>query len=90
MQIPQPIEMTPEQLKALQAGQGVAHIKDPSTQRIYVLIEQGKQPELSEEYFRMKLEEGIAESNSGHSKLWNPDEIKDDLLRRRAENDLKS
>jgi len=41
MNIPIHIAMTPEQLAAVQAGQGVAHVQDPNTQRVYILIEQG-------------------------------------------------
>ena len=83
MKNPHPVAMTPEQL-AIQSGQGVAHIQDPSTQRIYLLIEQGQQPTLSDDYFREKLGEGLAESERGESKPWDVSELKDDLRRRYA------
>lgn len=84
MNNPVPIAMTPEQLAAVQAGQGVAHVQDPNTQRVYILIEQGQQPTLSDDYFREKIAEGLAESERGESKPWNVNERKDDLRRRYA------
>jgi len=89
MSNPAPIAMTPEQLAAVQAGRGIAHVQDPNTQRIYILIErglidQGQQPTLSDDYFREKLAEGLAESERGESKLWNVNDLKDDLRRRYA------
>jgi len=80
MNNPAPIAMTPEQLAAVQAGRGVAHVQDPNTQRIYILIEQGQQPK----YFREKLAEGLAESKRGESKVWNVNDLKNDLRRRYA------
>ncbi len=76
------IAMTPEQLAAVQEGQGIAHIQDPNTLRVYILIEQGQQPTLSDEYFREKLAEGLAESQRGESKPWNVNKLKEDLRRR--------
>ncbi len=89
MNNPAPIAMTPEQLAAVQAGQGIAHVQDPNNQRVYVLIEQGlieqgQQPTLSDDYFREKLAEGLAESERGASKPWRVNELKDDLRRRYA------
>ena len=82
MENPHPITMTPEQLAAVQSGHGVAHLQDPNTQRVYLLIEQGQQPTLSEDYFREKLGEGIAESDRGESKAWDVSKLKDGLRRR--------
>ena len=76
------MSMTPEQIAAVQAGKGVAHVQDPSTGRVYLLIEQGQQPTLSEDYFRAKIGEGITESQRGESKPWNANELKDDLRSR--------
>ena len=84
METPHPIPMTPEQLAAVEAGQGVAHVQDPKTGHIYLLIEQGQKPALSDDYFRKKLGEGIAESDRGQSKPWDVDQLKDDLRRRYA------
>ena len=84
MNNPVPIAITPEQLAAVQARQGVAHVQDPNTQRVYILIEQGQQSTLSDDYFREKLAEGLAESERGESKPWNVNELKDDLRRRYA------
>jgi hypothetical protein len=99
MKNPHPVAKTPEQIAAVQSGQGVAHVQDPSTQRIYVLIEQGlieqglieqglieqgHQPTLSDDYFREKLGEGLAESDRGESKPWDVSELKDVLRRRYA------
>ena len=84
MKNPHPLAMTSEQLAAIQSGQGIAHVQDPSTQRIYLLIEQGQQPALSDDYFREKIGEGLAESERGESKSWNVSELKDGLRRRYA------
>ena len=90
MDSPQPISMTPEQLAAVQAGHGIVHLQDPATQRTYVLIEEGEQPTLSEEYVRAKVEEGLAESARGESQPWDVEELKDDLIRRHADKNLPS
>ena len=82
--------MTPEQLAAVQAGHGIVHLQDPATQRTYVLIEEGQQPSLSEDYVRAKIEEGLAESARGESQTWDVDQFKNDLIRRHAEKNLPS
>ncbi len=71
--------MTPEQLSALQMGQGIAHIQDPETSRTYLLIEQGQQPSLSDDYFCEKLNEGVSEAERGDSKPWDVEALKNVL-----------
>lgn len=66
-----PIHVTPEQIAAISAGNGFAHAEDPATHRVYLLVEQGKAPTLSDEYFRQKLADGVAEADRGECRAWN-------------------
>lgn len=77
--------VTTEQLRALQAGEGIAHLQDPATGRTYVLIDQGEQPTLPDEYFCEKVREGLEESRRGESTPWDVDRLKQDLLTRRED-----
>ena len=74
--------LTPEQVSAVEAGNGFAHAEDPVTHRTYLLVEQGRAPTLSDEYFRQKIEEGLAESDRGESRPWDVEDLKVDLRRR--------
>ena len=50
-------ELTPDQRQAILSGAGEPlHIHDPQTQKVYLLIEQGAEPTLEEEYIRRGLE----------------------------------
>lgn len=49
-------ELTPEQRQAVLAGGGAPlHIHDTETQKVFVLIEQGAEPALDEEYVQQGL-----------------------------------
>ena len=85
MDNPETISITAEQIAALQAGQGIVRIQDPGTQRIYLLIDQGLQPSLSDDYFRAKINEGLAESQKGESLPWDPEQLKQELRERIGE-----
>lgn len=76
------VHITPEQIAAVTAGNGIAHIEDPTTRRIYLLVEQGQAPTLSDDYFREKIAVGIAEADRGECQLWDVDQLKADLRRR--------
>jgi len=78
------VPITPEQLAAVAAGNGFAHVEDPSTHRIYLLVEQGKAPTLSDDYFREKIAAGIAERNRGGCQPWDVEQLKADLRSRHA------
>ena len=80
------VPITPEQLAAVAAGNGFAHVEDPTTRRVYLLVEQGEAPTLSDEYFRAKIAEGIAESDRGECQSWNVEELKSELRRRLSAN----
>jgi hypothetical protein len=54
------VPLTPEQLAAVQAGDGFARVEDPQTHRVYFLIEEAKPVTLDQEYFRDKVEEAYA------------------------------
>lgn len=53
--------LTPELLAAVHAGGGFAQVEDPTTHRVYFLIEQAEPPALSDGYFREKVAEAYAE-----------------------------
>jgi hypothetical protein len=76
------VPITPEQLAAIAAGNGFAHV--PATHRVYLLVEQGKAPTLSDEYFREKIAVGIAERDHGECQPWDALQLKADLRRRHA------
>ena len=76
--------ITPEQIAAIEAGHGFARAEDPGTRRVFLILEQGPAPTLSNEYFQGKIAEGLAESDRGESKPWNVEELKADLRRRNA------
>jgi hypothetical protein len=52
--------LTPEQLAAVQAGQGFARVEDPVTHRVYFLIEQPEPPTIDDDYVRAKIDEAYA------------------------------
>jgi hypothetical protein len=84
------VSITPEQLAAVAAGNGFAHIEDPSTHRIYLLVEQGKAPTLSDDYFREKIAAGIAERDRGECRPWDVEQLKADLHLRHAANSAEA
>jgi hypothetical protein len=51
--------LTPEQLAAVAANGGWARVKDPNTQRVFVIAEEVS-PTLDDAYFRAKIEEAYA------------------------------
>ena len=84
------VPLTPEQIAAVQAGNGVAHAEDPVTHRVYLLVEQGQAPTLSDEYFRAKIAAGLAEADRGESQPWDVAALKADLRQRHAEKTAQS
>jgi hypothetical protein len=56
--------LTPEQLAAVQAGNGFAKVEDPSTNRVYFLIEQSAST-ISDDYVRRKIEEAYTKGDLG-------------------------
>lgn len=76
--------MTPELLAAIQTGEGVAHLHDPASGRVFLLVEQCHLSELSDEYFRAKIRKGITESERGESQPWNASDLKSELRQRHA------
>jgi hypothetical protein len=53
--------LTPELIAAVDAGGGFARVEDPTTHRVYFLIEQEETTTLGDNYFREKIEEAYAE-----------------------------
>ncbi len=84
MSTPGHVPITPEQLAAVAAGNGFAHVEDPATHRVYLLVEQGKAPALTDDYFRNKIAVGIAQLDRGECQPWDVEQLKADLRRRHA------
>lgn len=76
--------LTPEQVAAIEAGNGFAHAQDPVSRRVYLLVDQGRAPTLPDEYFRQTISEGLAEADRGESEPWDVERMKIELLRRHA------
>ena len=53
--------LTLEQLAAVQAGGGFARVEDPTTHRVYFLIEQAGPPTIDDQYVREKIGEAYAD-----------------------------
>lgn len=72
-----PLQLTPEMRDALAANPDTpAYICDEQTRRVYLLMEQGKFPELEEEYIRACLEEARMSIERGEIEEWDVDSIK--------------
>ena len=84
MSNPGHVSITTEQLAAVSAGNGFAHVEDPATRRVYLLIEQGSAPTLSDDYFRDRIATGIAERDRGECQPWDVEQLKADLRDRHA------
>jgi hypothetical protein len=63
MDAPPQAPLTPEQLAAMQAGGGLARVEDPTTHRVYFLLEQSEPPALDDEYVREKVAEAYSDGN---------------------------
>lgn len=69
-----PVPITPDQLSALErAGEPCIRLVDPTTRKVYVLMEQGVEPEIEEShlrYMREGLEAARAEAACGGERPW--------------------
>lgn len=59
MDAPLQVSLTPEQIAAVTAGDGFVRMQDPSTHRVYFLIEQTAKPVIGDEYVRSKIDEAF-------------------------------
>jgi hypothetical protein len=81
METPYQAPLTPEQLAAINAGDGFARCEDPVTHVQYQLI-RDEPITLDDDYFREKLAEAQADVDRGDVAEWNVDEIKRELAER--------
>jgi hypothetical protein len=81
--------LTPEQLSAVAANGGWARIKDPNTQRVFVIAEQTP-PTVDDDYIREKIAEAYEDSKNGNVAEWNLNEIKAKLIERLAKTNPKA
>jgi hypothetical protein len=75
--------LTPEQLSAVAANGGWARVKDPNTQRVFVITEEIP-PTVDDDYIREKLAEAEAQSLRGEVAELDMDEIRAELRSRLA------
>jgi hypothetical protein len=88
------VQITPEQVEALaQAEDHCLRIRDPKTNKQYVIYEEPVVPEADAEhieYMRRGLEEAEQEIANGLGKPWDPEEVRrlgmEKLQRSRVEN----
>jgi hypothetical protein len=76
--------LTPQQIAALEAGNGLMVGEDPSTHRVYMLIEQVK-PTIDDDYVRGKLQDAQASIDRGDMADFDIEEIKADVRERLAQ-----
>lgn len=75
METPYLNPLTPQQVAALEAGNGLMVGEDPATHRVYMLIEQVA-PSIDDAYVQEKLAEAQASIDRGESADWDVEEIK--------------
>ena len=81
METPHSAPLTPEQLSALDAGDGFARFEDPQTHIVYTVTREPAEREYDDDYIREK----IAEAYAGGDKSFKPldmDAIRAELTRR--------
>ena len=81
MDNPRPVPLSPEQLAAIQDGDGYAHLLDPTTQQVYFLG-QPIAPTIDENYVREQLEEAQSAIDRGEVEKWDVDQIKTEVRQR--------
>jgi len=78
-------QLTPEQQQAIATSGGLpVQLEDPSTHKLYVLLEQSNQNVLDDDYVREALSKGIAAVERGDYRKWDPEETKAEGRRRLA------
>jgi hypothetical protein len=65
MDSPTQLPLTPEQLAAVQAGGGFACVEDPTTHRIFFLIEKSEPITIGDDYVREMINEAYADGGDG-------------------------
>jgi len=79
METPSPAPLTPEQLAAINSGDGYARFIDPTTRVVYHLIKQSEPPAIDDQYVREKLAEAQADVDRGDVAEWNLTEVKQEV-----------
>ena len=84
METPYPAPLTPEQLAAINAGDGCARCEDPASHVVYLLIKQADPAAVDDDYIREKIEEAYADIQTGNFAEWDVEEVKRKLRERLA------
>jgi hypothetical protein len=82
MDAPRQASLTPEQLAAVNSGDGFAAFIDPVNGFTYYLIKQADPPKLDDDYIREKLVEADIDMLRGKFGKWDVEEVKRQLLER--------
>jgi len=82
MDTPVHVPLTPEQLAAVQAGGGFACVEDPTTHRVFFLIEKSVPATIDDDYVRQKIDEAYADGEEGPLDMA---ALKAEFFRRQAE-----
>ncbi|TWT99177.1 hypothetical protein Pla108_01110 [Botrimarina colliarenosi] len=70
------LALTPEQVAAVAAANGIVYAEDPTTRQRYTLIQQDPSTIHSDDYLREKVLEGLVELDRGEGIPWNVDAFK--------------
>src|SRR4051812_20907042 len=74
--------LTPEQIAAINAGDGYAFCEDPLTHSVYHLIRQPELPTIDDDYVRQKIEEAYADTDRNGFQPLDMSAVKQELQRR--------
>ena len=81
------IDLNPEQRQAALASEGKPlHIHDSGSQKVFLLIEQGVEPTLDEEYIRQGLQVAREQIQRGETANGNVEEVIAEARRRHSQN----
>jgi hypothetical protein len=79
-----PAPLTPDQIAAVQAGGGFARFEDPTTHRVYFVVEQSEPSTLDDDYVRQKIAEAYDAGGYGPLDMA---AVKAEFQRRRSADD---
>jgi hypothetical protein len=72
-----PLALTPEMQQALSVSGGLpVELKDPATQKVYLLVEQPEPSSQYDEFVSRQLDEGLADLAAGNLVAWDAERIK--------------
>ncbi|WP_428306344.1 hypothetical protein [Lacipirellula sp.] len=83
-----PLALTAEMQQALSVSGGLpVELKDPATQKVYLLVEQPEPSSQYDEFVRRQLDEGLTDLAAGNLVAWDAERIKREGRERLAARD---